>query len=81
MDKNIEVRRDYPAGFIAAVADALTKAKRDASATGVSITAKLLYTNTVLPLRVNDKVQNAANPHYLGGNVDKIEDTISRMGL
>jgi hypothetical protein len=44
-------------------------------------TAKVLWTNTLIEARATkgDPIQTVANPHYLGGNVDKIHSTIRSM--
>jgi hypothetical protein len=77
----IQLRRKYKPDFIKAVHDGLAADRRDTSAVAVSTTAKLLYTNTVLPQKIGGKMQIAENPHHLGANVATIHETIARLGL
>lgn len=81
MDANIEVRRNYPDGFLAALAKALQENKRDASATGVSIMAKFLFSNTVIPLKGDKGVRMEANPHHLGMAVGQLPETLKRLAV
>lgn len=82
MDASIDLKRDYPDGFLAALANALQNDKRDASATGVSIMAKFLFSNTVIPLKtVGRGVCLEANPHHLGGGIAQLPETIKRLAV
>lgn len=77
----IQKRRSYRPEFILGVHDGLKADNRDTSAISVSVTAKLLYANPVLPMKKDGKMQIEANPHYLGGSPATIPETIKRLEL